>query len=380
LGAVDIGSGDLNWQFQDADAPLVPAFVDSDVVATRSLDGPVFALDPADGSVVSEVPLGAGSGLGVDDAGRWFAPLSEGEVVAGQGGESGLWRTAIEGVPVQPAVADGRVYVSTIEMSPEELNLAFPDEMIEGIDSPGRLYALDAEDGEILWESERVGAGIGAPAVRNGRVYWAGGDGDILVHNAESGRREWEYKTNGSFHTTPAVTDSIVFAGNDDGTLYMLDPDTGEQLAGPSTGASIRGGPIIVDDIVYWGDQAGTVVATDLNGDGDDWTFEVEGPVRAMTVGHGRVVVGTDWAYWVVGEGDGSGETTADGGSDTTTSTDGSGAGGNDFESTGTADRKRGLFSNGGDEPEFISDGLNLTVLGFLLSVAGILHQMTQGR
>lgn len=44
------------------------------------------------------------------------------------------------------------------------------------------------------------------------------------------------------------------------------------------------------------------------------------------------------------------------------------------------ADRQRGFFSNTGDEPEFISNPFNLTTLGFLLSVAGIAHQMLQGR
>lgn len=42
--------------------------------------------------------------------------------------------------------------------------------------------------------------------------------------------------------------------------------------------------------------------------------------------------------------------------------------------------RERGLFSNSGDEPEFVSNPLNLTTAGFLLSVAGIGYQMIEGR
>lgn len=53
-------------------------------------------------------------------------------------------------------------------------------------------------------------------------------------------------------------------------------------------------------------------------------------------------------------------------------------AGADDGSGEGT--RERGLFSNSGDEPEFISNPFNLTMLGFLLSVAGIVHQMLQGR
>lgn len=42
--------------------------------------------------------------------------------------------------------------------------------------------------------------------------------------------------------------------------------------------------------------------------------------------------------------------------------------------------RERGFFTNSGDGPEFLSNAFNLTVLGFLLSVVGIVHQMIQGR
>jgi outer membrane protein assembly factor BamB len=379
LGAVDVRTNELRWRYAAADAPVVPTFADDSLVGARSLAGPLYGVDPSDGSDTNDVPLESGRGLGVDGDGRWFAPLEEGAVVAGEASESGRWRTAVGGVPVRPAVADGRVFVSVLETPPEDLDLAFPDETINNLDAPGRLYAMDADEGEILWEAERVGAGIGAPAVENGLVYWTGGDGDVLVHDAETGERVWEYKTDGAFHTSPAVADGTVFAGNEDGNLYALDAATGEEVDRASTDAAVRGGPMVVDDVVYWGNQAGTVTATAVQDGNELWQFQIEGPVRAMAAGYGRVVVGTDWAYWLLGE-DGDGGDVVDGGSDGSASRDGSPA--KDAGSGGSepTDRKRGLLSNGGDEPEFMSDGLNLTVLGFVLSVVGILHQMTQGR
>ncbi|NHN60009.1 MULTISPECIES: hypothetical protein [Halorussus] len=41
--------------------------------------------------------------------------------------------------------------------------------------------------------------------------------------------------------------------------------------------------------------------------------------------------------------------------------------------------RTRGFFSNDGDAPAFLGDVFNLTFAGFLLSVAGIVHQMLKG-
>lgn len=62
-----------------------------------------------------------------------------------------------------------------------------------------------------------------------------------------------------------------------------------------------------------------------------------------------------------------------DGGTVRAGSTDGSNGDGRD-------ERQRGFFSNSGNEPGFLSNPFNLTTLGFLLSVAGIIHQLMGGR
>lgn len=41
--------------------------------------------------------------------------------------------------------------------------------------------------------------------------------------------------------------------------------------------------------------------------------------------------------------------------------------------------RRRGFFSNSGDGPDFLQNVFNLTVVGFVLSIAGIAHQMIRG-
>lgn len=50
-----------------------------------------------------------------------------------------------------------------------------------------------------------------------------------------------------------------------------------------------------------------------------------------------------------------------------------------DADQSSTENRERGFLSNSGDEPEYLSNPLNLTTLGFLLSVGGILHQLFNG-
>ena len=39
---------------------------------------------------------------------------------------------------------------------------------------------------------------------------------------------------------------------------------------------------------------------------------------------------------------------------------------------------ERGFFSNSGDEPDFLSDAVNLTTMGFVLSAVGLIYQLAQ--
>jgi outer membrane protein assembly factor BamB len=383
LGAVEAGTGDLLWAFDEAESPLIPQFVEGDVLLARALGGNVFAIDRNDGSLVADRPTEQGYGVAPGTTGQYFAPISGGSVIAGEGGKTEpAWETSVEGTGVRPAFADGRVFVSTVELSPEEINFEDP----AGIDAGGRLYALDAEDGSVLWERGRRGGGLAPPTVQDGTVYWTGSDGDILTADAATGDSEWEVKTDNSFNTSAAVVDDLLFAGNDDGGLYVIDTASGEQVARAPLDGPIHAGPVVVGDVAYAGTTTGSVAAVDYTNGNMLWDFAVDTPIRALAVWENRAVIGTDSGYHVLNADDasnGGATTTGDGtaqdwggGTDTGGTTDG------DTDGSGTEERQRGLFSNSasGEEPEFISNAFNLTMLGFLLSVAGIVHQMLQGR
>lgn len=49
-------------------------------------------------------------------------------------------------------------------------------------------------------------------------------------------------------------------------------------------------------------------------------------------------------------------------------------------DQSSTEQRQRGFFSSTGDEPEFLSDIMNLTVMGFILSIAGLFQQLVRGK
>lgn len=163
--ALSLATGDEQWAttsgFRDAgvaDGRLVARSRD-ELIARSTADGTEHWRRDVSGfggvAVTSEsvvTATGTGVVLGVD--------ASDGTV---------RWRYATGdrlGLDSSPALADGTVYVST-ETDPRE------------DDGPGRLIALDAEDGTEQWTLPVAGDAFGGPAVHDGRVYCStsGGDG-----------------------------------------------------------------------------------------------------------------------------------------------------------------------------------------------------------
>ena len=111
------------------------------------------------------------------------------------------------------------------------------------------LIALDAETGEIKWETEhgkpfsnRRGDGPrGTPTVDGGRVYALGADGNLICADAETGAKIWErhlLKTyrgkniNWGMSESPLVDGDrlIVNAGGAGASIVALDKATGKEL------------------------------------------------------------------------------------------------------------------------------------------------------
>lgn len=362
IGEVNVETGEKRVLFEAGDTSIVPEFVEGDTLVARSLGGTMYVLDRTSGEKREERRFGQGVGMGYAGNDRWFAPHHSGRVVAGEAGaDEPRWEAQLEGAALRPAVSEGGVYVATIDAPPEELNFLHPEEM----DAQGRLYALDLEEGSVAWTKTREQAGISPPAVRDGTVYWTGGDGSLRAYDADTGEQQWEFTADGGFYTSPAVTGGVVLAGSDDGNLYAIDAETGDEIGAFDAGGAVRTDPVVVGDTAFFGGDE-TAYALTVSDGTHLWEFDAGATVDAVTAGRNRVFVGTSDGLYVLGPDD-----AAASGSDAT-----SGAADDDA----ATERQRGLFSNGGDDPEFVGDAVNLTVLGFLLSVVGIVHQMLGGR
>lgn len=121
-----------------------------------------------------------------------------------------------------PTLDNGRVYVGSL--------------MGGGFKRFGRIYAIDAENGQQIWQfddAEGMRPVFSSPCVWNKRVYVGEGfheDGDcrVLCLNADTGEKIWEFPTTSHTESSPVVVDGKLYIGAGDDGLYCLNADNGK--------------------------------------------------------------------------------------------------------------------------------------------------------
>ena len=179
-----------------------------------------------------------------------------------------IWSTRIgdgagrSGVRLQPAFADGKLYL---------------------ISTDGKVEALDAATGKTLWkQSTRVGDGIwpfkhkkpgpdaryaGGPAVSGNLLVVGTLDGHVYAMDAATGKQLWSAEVDDEVISPPAIDAGVVYARTNSGNVYAFDANSGErkwvydQANVPLL--SLRGnGPLLAaHGVVMFGSDDGNVVS-----------------------------------------------------------------------------------------------------------------------
>jgi outer membrane protein assembly factor BamB len=129
------------------------------------------------------------------------------------------WRATFDDIVSHPLIAGGRVFV-TVRGQP-------------GSVYGNRLYALDAEDGAVLWGPVPVGRTYSRVGIAFGdqRVYAIDFDGMLQAYSAETGEVQWSsvLPGQGAFTSSPTAFAGMVYVGGAGvgGTLYAVDGATG---------------------------------------------------------------------------------------------------------------------------------------------------------
>jgi outer membrane protein assembly factor BamB len=94
----------------------------------------------------------------------------------------------------------------------------------------GRLVALDASTGAVLWEFPAGDSIVAAPLVAGGRVFFGSFDGRVYAVDAASGSQIWTKDTGGAVTSTPAPFGGNVIVGSRSYDLTAFDARNGNAV------------------------------------------------------------------------------------------------------------------------------------------------------
>ncbi len=154
------------------------------------------------------------------------------------------------------------------------------------------LYALQAEDGTVIWRFETLGFVQCAPLYDpiEDVVYFGSNDGALYKVRARNGELLWRFMTNAEVSRRPVLSGGTLFLANANDTVLALDPKTGalrwHQHRTPAMGMEVAGysGVTVFRDKVYSGFSDGTVAAFDPATGAERWQpVDLAAEVEAQT-------------------------------------------------------------------------------------------------
>lgn len=274
LYAVDEAGGTQRWAFKTGGEVSSSPAVSDGLVYVQSADGKFYAVDAQGGNRRWSFAVGRD------------LPYRSGvmPVEAGPPGY-GLWDFFLS----SPVVSDGVVYFGA---------------------GDGRLYALDARSGKMLWSFATTGRVRSTPAVAAGTVYFGSMDGSFYALGAKTGGLKWKFKTVGNeyfpageIQSSPAVVDGTVYFGSRDYYIYALDAATGAlRWKTLHKDSWVVGSPAISDGLLFVGSSDGMFVqALDVKTGEEKWHEKTSGNVFSSAVVAGNTVYFADWEGAVLG-------------------------------------------------------------------------------
>jgi outer membrane protein assembly factor BamB len=154
-----------------------------------------------------------------------------------------------------------------------------------------RVLALDPKNGKVIWKTG-VGAPVrSAPTVADGRVYVVTVDNELIALAADDGRRLWSHSGIPETATligsdSPAVEGEVVVVGYSSGEIEALTVENGRPLWSDNLAsvspvdavsalADIRGRPVIDRGRVFAISHAGQMAAIDLRDGERVWEQDI---------------------------------------------------------------------------------------------------------
>ncbi|MBK5107982.1 MAG: PQQ-like beta-propeller repeat protein [Anaerolineales bacterium] len=255
LYAVDLVDGREVWRYPSEPDNSITFYADPELtgdgqVIAGGYDFNLYSLDAETGNELWVFPQAENRYIAaalVDD-GSIFAPAADENLYALDSDGRLQWTFTSEGESWAQPVTD------------DECSCLFLSSMDHTV------YAIDPLDGTEKWRTEDLGgAVVGTPAYNNDGVLYVGTfGGKLFALDAENGEVINEFSTKDSawIWSGPTLADSVLYFGDLNGNFYEIDAETLTQnwirVTDPELDdEEIVGSPLVIDQHVYFANNHG---------------------------------------------------------------------------------------------------------------------------
>ncbi|MBS0425049.1 MAG: outer membrane protein assembly factor BamB [Proteobacteria bacterium] len=229
-------SGHMLWQSPVTSEILSPPQVQNNVVAVRTVDGRIFALDAIDGKR-KWIYQGATPSLTVRSTAG--IALAHGAIFAGFPGGKMVAMSLFNGnIGWEAAVSQPRGVTELERMTDITSAPVINDRLVCAVAYRGRVACFAINDGAPIWARESSSsAGL---VMDNDYVYVTEDNGVVAAYDLLSGAGMWKQGRLGSKKLTrPVITGQYIVVGDDQGYVNLLRNYDGALIARAATDGSV---------------------------------------------------------------------------------------------------------------------------------------------
>lgn len=177
-------------------------------------------------------------------------------------------------VEFEPSLEVGKVWSTGVgkglDKAGRQLRPAHNSGTVYAADYKGLLVAVDANNGNKLWEIKTDLPFTGGPGISGNLLMMGTENGEVFAFDASTGTQLWSATVTSEVLAAPSAADGVVVVRCIDGRVFGLDPDTGQRLwiydhSVPLLTLRGNSPPLLRAGVVYVGYDGGQVVALDID-------------------------------------------------------------------------------------------------------------------
>ena len=201
---------------------------------------------------------------------RWVYPR-EGNLEPFVGGLAILERPGLPAV-LFIGCSDGKVYALDAELGDKLWESAVSGDKIWGTPTASgdtvyigsfdkTLFALNVADGSVKWQYDTGGSIVSKPLIYENTVIFGSFDRSLYAVNTADGSLKWQFTGKNWFWSEPVLYSDKLYVGCLDKFVYVLNPSTGVKITEHELDSAVASSPVLVGDSVIFASEKGVIYA-----------------------------------------------------------------------------------------------------------------------